>query len=1123
MAETMSLPDTYQLRENCDDAANINIVEEALHHYGKRFGNQCEDQLLGFNRKAFPWTSANAPQLKELSGKEVRSELEKDLGLEQGALSEDPQLDFARTASTMATSVTGLEEDSDGEELRLCRMCNLPLGDIMYRQNTWCSGVKDTMHGECMALSMAHKEREKENARQQKEKLAKQQQHEEYGIGWKVDFIPRNEALASKLAMRDVPQGMVCLVLDEDSRSIRVASTVEPAASLNLEYLSIALEVRRRAGHEPVFSLDPADPNDKNTMQDKVFIPDWLAGTSVGEVLFQSDYHLKELSMGEHEQPVVGMKSCFHYSEMEEDAGEWSAREWFMVRKAEIHITDNSVLMPYVKMGVEAREQTLCGSSLEDLPITRPDHPMVRYAEAFTQNFDLIAERKSVIYHLRELAKTSVVAKFLLDAQVSLDENWFRLADQRSIPCSLEVPQLWNKTQSSQITMHDDKINGKGRQHGVFGGVNFGLDKFNLSRGIARASPAASLSMSTAGRGFAGRRVGLMAAKPLMASAMDISKPPQAATLEGLSMSTAQQISPARLAGPGAALSAGKQPLLRSNFAESLIARAAATPGGTFDIKAPGQISLAPPAAALSLATQPKGPLVPGLGAPRLGVGRLPGAPGTLGVASFVGKAPTGAPFLPGAQIPLRLTQPDLTPLSLQPSAQLPAPAGPLSAAALTGRPIAGVPPISAAVMAPRVSALASIPRLQASLQASAVAPQLDVEGADKLQGVDLRLDSFDLSEAKRVSLEAQEGSWGSEARSLDECVAVGQAFWSGLKDDADLFKEDDRALLQRIFNEELSDRRMEGDLFTPPDATYDYVQKLRVLVKEEDMVRQSRMEHFCSKAFTMTNPGTLFPASWSSGFEAHRSGAAVRESAERPQASLHERPEYKGQAAELLLQVMRASAPVFDKMTEEGLHFRIYQMGTLEVRTTQMPGSEEEVGVVFSIRTPTSKGGRKGECIDEQEKIVKATEYVEASMVGNCAVEKVAAQCRFYLVLETETGHKIVTERLNNGKATWEEDPEYAEDRNSLAKVTRIKQASAGLTVRDMKVYHKTITTKGSDHSSITQSVCKRYARNMFARAVATPGGQATAMPARSARLASEARMAGRPPAWADITMASN
>jgi hypothetical protein len=429
--------------------------------------------------------------------------------------------------------------------------------------------------------------------------------------------------------------------------------------------------------------------------------------------------------------------------------------------------------------------------------------------------------------------------------------------------------------------------------------------------------------------------------------------------------------------------------------------------------------------------------------------------------------------------------------------------------------------------MAPRVTSVSGVPRLQAALAAAAVAPRLDVPGAPNLQGVDLRLDSFDLSSAKRVSLEAQEGSWGSEARSLDECIAVGDAFWSGLHKNSKLFKEEDRVLLQSIFNDELSDRKIEGDIFAPPDATHDYVQKLRALVKEEDIVRQKRKEQFFSKTFAMTNPGTSYPASWSSGtlvgFEASRASAPVREATERPQAALHERPEYKGTAAMILLEVMKSSAPIFDKLTEERMRFRIYQMGTLEVRTVQMVDCEEEVGVVFSIRSPTSKGGRKGERIHEQEKIVKATEYVETAFASTFSTEeKSCVPCRYYIVLETEGSHKIVIERASSGKVLWDEDPDDIEDRNSLAKVTRVKPACAGLTVRDIKAYHSTLV-KGSSNSGASPSVCKRFARNLFARAVATPGSQATAMPARSARLASEARKSGRPPAWSEITMASN
>ena len=51
------------------------------------------------------------------------------------------------------------------------------------------------------------------------------------------------------------------------------------------------------------------------------------------------------------------------------------------------------------------------------------------YAEAFTKNFELIAERKSVVYHLRELAKASVIAKFLLDSDTEIEDSWFGLAE----------------------------------------------------------------------------------------------------------------------------------------------------------------------------------------------------------------------------------------------------------------------------------------------------------------------------------------------------------------------------------------------------------------------------------------------------------------------------------------------------------------------------------------------------------------------------------------------------------------------------------------------------------------------------------------------------------------------
>lgn len=189
--------------------------------------------------------------------------------------------------------------------------------------------------------------------------------------------------------------------------------------------------------------------------------------------------------MGECEQPVLGMKSCFDLNKEEWHEKDWRAREWYVMKNAEIKMTQEGVLIPHVKMGVEAREQITGPEGVEDAKITRPDHPLVRYAEAFTHHFDLIAERKSCVYHLRELAKASTLAKYLLDSQVDLEDSWFQLAQEVKGLYREEIPQLWNQRCHSQVQVKDGKILDaeKGMSlgtRGVYGGVQFGLDKFDL-------------------------------------------------------------------------------------------------------------------------------------------------------------------------------------------------------------------------------------------------------------------------------------------------------------------------------------------------------------------------------------------------------------------------------------------------------------------------------------------------------------------------------------------------------------------------------------------------------------------------------------------------------------------
>merc|ERR1712190_677111 len=159
---------------------------------------------------------------------------------------------------------------------------------------------------------------------------------------------------------------------------------------------------------------------------------------------------------------------------------------------------------------------------------------------------------------------------------------------------------------------------------------------------------------------------------------------------------------------------------------------------------------------------------------------------------------------------------------------------------------------------------------------------------------------------------------------------------------------------------------------------------------------------------------------------------------------------------AQVLEQVLKSATPTFDKKTEDETRFRIYKLGSLEVRTTQEPDGKEFVGVVYSVQASDKKPSR----ILDSERVVKVTEYVEQAR-------------RFYVVLETEQGTAVVTEKLANGNVTWKENPVDLEGRNSLAKVTRTADyRCASITIRALKC-HKIECTSSKHYAQGVYSRC--------------------------------------------------
>jgi hypothetical protein len=283
------------------------------------------------------------------------------------------------------------------------------------------------------------------------------------------------------------------------------------------------------------------------------------------------------------------------------------------------------------------------------------------------------------------------------------------------------------------------------------------------------------------------------------------------------------------------------------------------------------------------------------------------------------------------------------------------------------------------------------------------------------------------------------------------------------------MFRKEDLQLLRAVFNKSMSDRSCEGDVFAPPDASYSYVMKLRALVKEEQEVRQKRKDHFFSKQFVIDSPGVLFPRSWSSLSEVTHLPDRV------PQGSLHLRPEYDAVELERLC---ASASPVFERATEDGLTFRIYRMGSLEIRTLQELEADEVIGAVYSICAPTLKSD-PSRMVKDGEAIVKVTEFVESvhGVRDNASGQR--PQNHYYVVLETSKGCKLVTELMPCGSAAWQENPDELDDRSSLARVTRTTECAAGAIVSDVKAYWQSMMLHSK--SAASQSMRKQYARNVF------------------------------------------
>jgi len=189
-------------------------------------------------------------------------------------------------------------------------------------------------------------------------------------------------------------------------------------------------------------------------------------------------------------------------------------------------------------------------------------------------------------------------------------------------------------------------------------------------------------------------------------------------------------------------------------------------------------------------------------------------------------------------------------------------------------------------------------------------------------------------------------------------------------------------------------------------------------------------------------------------------------------------------------LRDLESATPTFDRKSEDGTWFRIYRHNHFEVRTTKEPNGQEEIGVIFSVGSSVQVSLRRGSRqpkVQEHDTIVKATEYVRNA--GGDADCQGRPSFGSFVVLQTEQGASVMTEKLRDGTVTWEENADDLEDRSSNAKVVRTTGcAKAFVCVKDMKAFRN----NESSSSSASQSRCKLYAQGAFTLATTGSSQQA-------------------------------
>jgi hypothetical protein len=278
----------------------------------------------------------------------------------------------------------------------------------------------------------------------------------------------------------------LCLWKAPNSNSVTWGIVESREAQVNLPLLSAAWY------HANIsFSLDPGDKELKTLV--KRFEPPDMERTKHGMLLYMSDVILKLMTYAE--------ANCLPRSDRErllklrnapsDDKSPY--RVCFKLQDPKVMQYPNGILVPSVKVIVFFSNVKLTeganGCAMQDIP-TAGDHSGKKVAALLTKKFTKLAKRDPVLQQLQEFANAMVLAKFLKDNRIQLQEDLVdalrKLNESSELKNHLTEPELKklkNVIPSFRSSTVEQKLQNRSGEHpsvlrlqrSCVGGVDFKL------------------------------------------------------------------------------------------------------------------------------------------------------------------------------------------------------------------------------------------------------------------------------------------------------------------------------------------------------------------------------------------------------------------------------------------------------------------------------------------------------------------------------------------------------------------------------------------------------------------------------------------------------------------------